>query len=81
MKTSKTSKILTANKAEQEYQAKIVATSENLKRYLNDALEIIRKSQLGEIPEDIAFRDLDDTEIVWGKLIVDDISPKKELLV
>lgn len=66
---------------EKEYQAKIVATSMALSGFYGDAMNAIIAHQADEKPQEDIPLVLDELATVWATRIVDDISPKKTLIM
>lgn len=63
-----------------EYEARILATSMNLRRYGNEMLGLIRAAQEGDMPEEDAFKALEELDGQWATILVDDLAPRKHLL-
>lgn len=73
-------KLLSNDPFEQEYQAKITATSMALAGFYSAAMNAIIEHHASKKPqEDVALL-LDNLSVQWATKIVDDISPKKSLL-
>lgn len=73
-------KILSNDPMEQEYQAKIVAVSEAMANFYRQAMNaIVHHSEMGRPEEDIPML-LDKLSIDWATRVVDDISPKENII-
>ena len=64
-----------------QYYAKRVATQLNLRRYFNECIPVMAQEEAGEISMDEALVLFDELDVRWGKVIVDDLSPIKSIIV
>lgn len=77
---TKKSKILANNPMEQEYQAKIVATSMALSGFYSEAMNALIAGQEEHGDHFEPAQVLEKLSVDWATKIVDDISPKETLI-
>lgn len=63
-----------------EYEARLVATSSNLLRFLDQSIGIINTAQAGDMPEDAAMEELENLRDTWSKTLVDDLAPEEHII-
>lgn len=63
-----------------EYEARLVATSTNLLRFLDQSIGIINLAQGGEMPEDEALKELADLRDSWATTLVNDMAPEEHII-
>lgn len=77
-------KLLTTNPLDQEYQAKITATSMALSGFYSEAMNAIIEGNdrlEAGLGNSELVKTLDEISIKWASKIVDDISPKRSVIV
>lgn len=65
---------------QEEYNARIVATGQNLRRYYNECLELMGKETLGEMDHEQALAEMLVLDGIYAKLFVDDLAPLTHLI-
>jgi hypothetical protein len=71
---------MAGNTLKAEYQARILATSANLKAYFNDALGLIYRAEDDKRSEEDIEQDLETLDLAFAKKLVDDLAPEQHII-
>lgn len=64
-----------------EYEAKRISVQLTLRRYYNECVQIMAQEEAGELPMEDALAKFLVLDSKYAKLIVDDISPRRNILI
>lgn len=61
------------------YEAKLVSTEANLRRFVDQVIGVINEHSEGNIPEEAALAEVNSMYHDYAKLLVDDLAPLQRL--